>query len=479
MSKYIGDIGNPISGPGAVAGVTFSMVLFALAVGFVVGLVVWAVFWASSFLTNLLWVDAKAALEGALAGAGLQFWWLPILFCTAGGLFIGLFTKFTGASPEPLDKVMGQVKETGEYNLEKPAASVVAFLLPLVFGGSVGPEAGLTGIIAAACTKIGRALKGAGVRVKNVADITVSAALCAVFAAPFAGVVACAENSGIKKSAPADGVNPTPTMPADGVNPTTPMPADGANPTPTMPADGVNPTPEDLSQYEFKRSGKLVLYTASALGALAGIMVFSGIFGRGCGLPRFTGAPAGATELAWALPCLIVGYLGAVLFHTSNFCFSRASEKLQRFVVLKPLLAGVALGVVAVAFPFVLFPGEEQAFELMEGWQDIAGAALIATGLLKCIATPMCLNFGWRGGNFFPCIFAGIAAGYGVAAVSGAQPMFCVCVTCAMLVAGIQRKPLMALALLLLCFPVDCLAQMGIACLIGAYAPQPFKLSRP
>ena len=428
MSKYIGDIGKPISGPSAVAGVTFSMVLFALAVGFVVGLVVWAVFWASSFLTNLLWVDAKAALEGALAGAGLQFWWLPILFCTAGGLLIGLFTKFTEATPEPLDKVMGEVKETGEYNLEKPAASVVAFLLPLVFGGSVGPEAGLTGIIAAACTKIGRALKGAGVRVKNVADITVSAALCAVFAAPFAGVVACAE---------------------------------------------------DLSQYEFKRSGKLVLYTASALGALAGIMVFSGIFGRGCGLPRFTGAPAGATELAWALPCLIVGYVGAVLFHTSNFCFSRASEKLQRFVVLKPLLAGVVLGVVAVALPFVLFPGEEQAFELMEGWQDIAGAALIATGLLKCIATPMCLNFGWRGGNFFPCIFAGIAAGYGVAAVSGAQPMFCVCVTCAMLVAGIQRKPLMALALLLLCFPVDCLAQMGIACLIGAYAPQPFKLSRP
>ena len=432
MAKYVGDYGQPLKGPRQVAGASLSMVCFSLVVGFVVGLLVWAVLWASTFLTNLLWVDAKNALGNALASCGASLWWLPLAFCTAGGVLIGLFTKFTGTVPESLEVVMADVKKSGGYELKKPLAAVGAFLLPLVFGGSVGPEAGLTGIIAAACTKVGVMLKGAGLRVKSVADLTISAALSAVFATPIAGIVACAE-------------------------------------------DGM-PAGDDPRDYEFKRAGKLVVYTAAAIGAFGGIVVFSAVFGGSGGIPRFSGATAGANEFMWALPCLLVGYAGAFLYHASNFSFSKLSEKLKNCVVLKPVLAGIILGSIGIFLPYVLFPGEEQAFELMEEWQQIAGYALLATGLLKCVATPMCINFGWKGGNFFPCIFAGIAAGYGMAALSGADPMFCVCVTTATLVAGIQRKPLMALALLLLCFPADSLVYMGLACLIGAYAPIPRTL---
>lgn len=432
QKQYIGDVGQPLKGAAQKTNAGVGMISFAVLIGFVIGLIVWAVLWASTFLTGLLWKDAKGFLESTLSANGLPFWWLPIAFCTIGGLFIGLWTKYTKSSPESLEKVMASVKENGGYTLKRPLASIVAFLLPLVFGGSIGPEAGLTGIIAAACTRIGNMLKGAGLRIKSVTDLTISAALSAVFAAPVAGIVACAQ-------------------------------------------DGM-PESKNLKNYEFRTGVKLVIYTAAALGAAAGITVFSSIFGSGLGLPRFDGTSAGILELSWAVPCFVLGYIGALLYHCANSGFGFLSKKLQKYIVLKAVIAGVLLGICGIFLPYVLFPGEEQAFELMEDWQKMAGALLIATGLLKCIATPMCLHFGWRGGNFFPCIFAGIAAGYGMAAISGADPMFCVCITTASLVAAIQRKPFMALGLLLLCFPAESLVWMGLACIAGAYAPMPKKI---
>lgn len=433
---FIGDVGAPLEGAGQKVGVSFAMAAFALAVGFAVGLAVWALFWASSALTELLWVDARGAAAEALAQAGVPSWWLPLAFCGTGGLVIGLWTARFGGAPESLEAVMSTVKRTGGYRLERPAASFVGFLLPLVFGGSIGPEAGLTGIIAAACTRIGTALKRAGLRVKDIADLTVSAALTAVFATPLVGIVATAEDG--------------------------------------MPQDATN---DDPARYEFRRKAKLVLYTAAALGAAAGVAAFTSVFGAESGLPRFEGVTPGINKLWWALPCLAAGWMGALLYHTGTAAFSRLSEGMGSHPVAKPLMAGLVLGALAVPLPYVLFPGEAQALELMEGWQGIGAAALIATGLAKCLATPLCLQFGWKGGHFFPCIFAGIALGYGVAGALGAEPMFCVAVATATLVAGVQRKPLVALALLLLCFPAQSIPWLGAACLLGAYAPLPTRLA--
>lgn len=429
---YVGDVGTPLETAAQKAGVGFSMVMLATVVGFAIGLVVWAVFWTSSALTELLWVAGRASLEGALSQAGVPMWWLPIAFCGIGGLAIGLWTRFFGGQPESLENVMASVKSTGGYRLERPGASVVGFLLPLVFGGSIGPEAGLTGIIAAACARINTSLKAAGIRVKRITDVTVSAALSAVFASPFIGVVATAE---------------------DGM--------------PTI----------DPNDYEFRRRAKLVLYTASALGAIIGIALFTSVFGKESGIPHFDGVTPGANKLWWALPCMLLGYLAALVFHASSLGFAKVSARLGNRLIVKPVAAGLILGVLAVPLPYVLFPGETQSFELMRTWTSVSGAVLIATGLVKCAITPLCINFGWRGGHFFPVIFAGIALGYGIASIGGFEPMFCVAITTATLVAGVQRKALVALAMLLLCFPVQSIPWIGIACIIGASLPLPGGLT--
>lgn len=86
-------------------------------------------------------------------------------------------------------------------------------------------------------------------------------------------------------------------------------------------------------------------------------------------------------------------------------------------------------------------------------------------------------NLGWSGGHFFPVIFAGIALGYGIASIGGFEPMFCVAITTATLVTAVQRKALVALAMLLLCFPVQSIPWIGVACLIGASLPLPSGLT--
>lgn len=428
---YVGDVGAPLETTAHKAGVGFSMVMLATIVGFVIGLVVWAVFWASSALTELLWVDGRAYLEGILSQAGVTAWWLPIAFCGIGGLAIGFWTRFFGGQPESLENVMASVKFTGGYRLERPGASVVGFLLPLVFGGSIGPEAGLTGIIAAACTRIGASLRAAGIRAKRITDVTVSAALSAVFASPFLGVVATAEDG--------------------------------------MPA-------LDPNDYELRRKAKFVLYTASALGAIIGIALFTSVFGKESGIPRFDGVTPGINKLWWALPCMLLGYLAVLIFRISSLGFAKVGARLGDHLIAKPVAAGLILGALAVPLPYVLFSGEVQSFELMRSWASVSGAVLVATGLVKCAATPLCINLGWRGGRFFPVIFAGVSLGYGIASIGGFEPMFCVAITTATLVAAVQRKALVALAMLLLCFPVQSIPWIGVACLIGAALPLPGDL---
>lgn len=421
---YVGDYGAPIEGTGRVAAASLSMVVLACLVGFVVGVVVWGALSLSNLLIRLLWHDLPAALP-------FDAPWLPLVLCPLGGLIIGMWTRAFRNAPASLEAVMGEVRATGGYRLRGLGSSIVSFLLPLAFGGSIGPEAGLTGIIAAACTWIGNTLKRAGLKVKAVTDLTLSATLSAVFGAPLLGIVMNAEEQ------------------------------PGA------------PSPDD---YSFRRPAKLLLYTAAAFGAFGGAAFIGGLLGDGAGLPRFSSIEVQGIAWLWTVPLALAGWALGLLFHASNRAFGSMAGRFRKDSLLPPLIAGVALGAVAVALPGVLFSGERQCHTIMEEWTAVSALALLAAGALKVVATPLCLNFGWRGGNFFPCIFAGVSFGYGIAALSGIDPMLCVTVVTTALVACMTRKPLLTLALLILCFPIDGILASGVAALVGSALPVPRSL---
>ena len=156
------------------------MVVLALGCGFAVGVVVSLLLRATTAVTDLVWKGAASLFPVP---------WFALLACTVGGLVIGLWTWWSAERVHSLEEVMGEFRRTGSFRTRGLLRPTVSFLLPLAFGGSVGFEAGLTGIITSACCWVRDRLKAAGLRVAVVADVTIAACVSAIFATPLAGIV--------------------------------------------------------------------------------------------------------------------------------------------------------------------------------------------------------------------------------------------------------------------------------------------------
>ena len=168
-------------------------------------------------LKNQLELWLFCALIGAVAGAlvwillkimavGTEFlWkWLPgktsvpyytILICVAGAAIIGIFRKIFGDYPEDLETVMEKVRAEKRYEYKNMLVMMVAALLPLLIGSSVGPEAGLTGIIVGLCYWAGDNLKFAKQNTRNYSQIGAAVSMSVLFHAPLFGIFEVEENS--------------------------------------------------------------------------------------------------------------------------------------------------------------------------------------------------------------------------------------------------------------------------------------------
>lgn len=114
--------------------------------------------------------------------------------------------------------------------------------------------------------------------------------------------------------------------------------------------------------------------------------------------------------------------------------------------------------------------------ELMQSWTNYTALLLLSTAILKLLITNTCIHLGFRGGSFFPSIFAGIALGYAFASLLGIDSTFCVVIVTTSLMAATMRKPLAAVLLLMLCFPIEALFPMVIAAIISNFIPLPTVL---
>lgn len=417
----------------------FNRVFFLLCVlitGSLAGAFVWLFFFLMNKGITFLWQTVPGWISSltaeslpVLSQGPFGFVPFPLIVCVLGGLLIGLYSKHTGIEPEDLNVVMAKVKETGRYDYSHIGKLSLAALLPLLFGGSVGPEAGLTGVIAGLCTWVGDRMRRFGSDFRALTIAGTQAALTAVFTAPLYGFVA----------------------PLSGT-------ADGARGE-----EGIT----------LPKAQKAVVYLCAIAGALSAFLVLGQLFGESSGLPRFDAVEVGSYELALLLPLALAGMACGWVFHAVNKGTLSLSEAMGNRLVAKAVLAGIILAVCGMALPFTMFAGESQAHYLMEGYSAIPAVALIATGFVKCALTPTCLNLGWHGGHFFPVIFSGVSLGYGFALLTGAAPAFCVAACTSALMGAVMRQPIMAALLLMLCFPLKGVVVMLVAAVIGAAIPLP------
>ena len=112
----------------------------------------------------------------------------------------------------------------------------------------------------------------------------------------------------------------------------------------------------------------------------------------------------------------------------------------------------------------------------MNDWHTYSVAVLLLSAIGKIVLVNFCINLGWRGGNIFPMIFAGVTAGYAVAAVVGMDGSIAVAVAAAAMYAYIMRKPLTVAAVLLLCFPVTYIIPILASSFVASKIPAPKKL---
>jgi H+/Cl- antiporter ClcA len=396
-----------------------AMLILTLCLGAVVGLVLWLFIQAISLGVSFIW-DRLPAYFGAR--------WVMVPICAFGGCLVGILHKRYGDYPEELDIVLGKVKREKHYDYHPMLVMLICALLPLIFGSSVGPEAGLTGIIAGLCYWIGDNVSFAKQNAALYSELGEAVTLGQVFHMPLFGILAVEET-----------------------------PQDDGQP-PAMP-----------------KFSKLVYY---GLAAAASVLVIKGLntlFNTSLeGFPAFNDVTISMKDYAMVLLYVPVGVLLYLLYEGVEKVTKRGADHIP--VILRETACGIVIGLVGLAFPVVLFSGEEQMAELINDWGSYGPWILIGISLLKIVMTAFCLRFGMKGGHFFPLIFACTCMGIALAMLVFAQPadhiVFAAGVVTAATLGAQMKKPIAVSILMLLCFPARLLFWIFLAAALGGRLAQ-------
>lgn len=378
-------------------------ILFAFIIGACAGMFIWIFFRIMNSGIHLLWDVIPNSIS-------VPFY--PIIVCTLGGLIIGLFRKKFGDYPEELNTVVKTVKENGKYPYHNIVPMSISALLPLILGASIGPEAGLTGVIAGLCSWIGDKLKKLGKEFQELAKMGISATLGTIFNSPMFGFI--------------------------------------------------EPLESEEENTTFPKTSKMILYFTSILGAMGIFLVLKNLFGGSAGLPSFDFIEISTKEWLYLLPFILIGTLAGFLFFLFEKLITKTIQPICHYTVLNSLLSGLILGIIGTFLPLTMFSGEEEMAEVMNNWSQIGATALLLTGFFKLFLTNTCIHMGLKGGHFFPVIFSGVCLGYAFSIFTSVNPVFSVTVITTALVACIMRKPLATVLLLMICFPANAIFVMLI-----------------
>jgi len=285
---------------------------------------------------------------------------------TAGGLVVGLIRHFTGthAAHGPAEIIAAVQTRSGELPARSAWASASSSLVSLGSGAAVGEYGPLVHMGGSLGSTLARLFRSDITTVNIAIACGVASAISTVFNAPIAGILFAHEII-LRHFAPR-------------------------------------------------------AFAPVALASIVGYIVGNALAVRQpllateqIGTPQFWEFGLFAL-LGVAGAALAIGFMHAILFAT------RAGARIRRLQMLKPALAGLVLGVTALALPEVMGMGFDLLLSVTSGAMLPVGALLVIM-TARVAATAMCLGLGFTGGVFSPAMVIGslLGAVFGVALHQG------------------------------------------------------------
>ena len=390
-----------------------SLLGFCALLGGFAGLVIWVFLKVMSMGVDLLWEIGPEKLNLTI---------YPMIVCGIGGLLLGLFRRKYGDYPEEMMVVLGKIKRNKHYDYKPMFAIIISALIPLMIGASVGPEAGLVGIISGICYWVGDNVKAARNDAEDYSQIGVAVTLGILFHSPLFGIFHVEED-------------------------------------------------ENQENLQIPKSSKLLLYGLSLAAAMAVYVLLNRIFGGGLGgFPSFDlEADLVAADYFMMIPYIAAGLVLAKIYEISHHCFETTMKKIPGGI--REMLAGICLGAVGIILPVFMFSGEHELGTLPEEFIMYQPVMWMVIAIVKILMTNLCIQGGLKGGHFFPLIFAGACMGFGLAAMvfpAGGHQIFAAAIVTAALLGHNMKKPLAVTLLLMICFPVKIVVWILAASVIAS-----------
>ncbi|MDO5848441.1 MAG: chloride channel protein [Methanobrevibacter sp.] len=377
--------------------------------GCIFAIIVWLFLKTMNIGTNLLWNILPNF-------SGLKIY--PIITCLIGGLILGLVKMKYGETIYEMDVLIKKVKNKEKLKSENIIVIFISALIPIIFGGSIGPEAGLCCIIIILCIWISKYMAFFNKNVYEICDAGINSVFTLIFLAPLYGLVAPIEN-------------------------------------------------------EINTKKKMYSNLICIFGALLVFYALGQIFGLSGGFPHVENYNITNFERMMAIPMAIIGSAFGIIYLFFDKFTLKLFEKIsfKYDILVTCLIGGLILGICGTFLPLTLFSGQENMEIILQTYASYTPLLLIVIGLIKLLLTNICIKSGWKGGPFFPVIFSGIIIGCGLSLLFNVNVGFSVAIIVASMLGVLMKKPIAVALLLLLCFDLSIIPWLIAASFIGTIIP--------
>lgn len=371
---------------------TLYLLVAAMIIGVLTGLYLNTI----NYVIELVWHEIPNWLR--LSGQ----WRIPVI-CMFFSLIIGLIQKYIGPYPLTIAKILDEVKVRGYFSYRNWWKILLAGLIILGAGASVGPEASASGLVAGMVYWFGCRYKLIRDQAADYHDQPVGQQLRAIVLTRFHS----------------------------------------------------KDHPHSFKDYFQSQKQRRVFYWGWTLVGLIGFFGYFHFFPQE-GVIGFHHPSINWQwqEILVVIPALVIGWLFGFFFVK----VSRLSEhwlSSPDWPILKAFAGGILLMAASYFSRDVLFSGEFSIIPFAHRSLALSPLFLILLAVIKTLVTNVGFSLGWRGGTIFPAIFSSLATGAALAQAFPWMPQLTACLVVATAITVILEKPLISAIILILLLPIQ------------------------